>query len=253
MQKVEGTAIFIPSLVDSMERDRPKRDEWSEGAVATLLDAYEAKWVMRNRAKLKSEDWEDVARRVSARANSTKPPKTLTQCKNKIESMKKRYRYECNNANVSWPLFHRLDSLLCCRSPPVRPPPPPPLLLLEHGPPSAERDPSVADGQEGARRRRAKRKGSWALARSIRRLADAMMRTETAKMEATRELERARAEAEARHRELELRRVEIIAKTQLKIARILAGRKRKENRRPDPDGAAAAISIAATAIHCFLR
>ncbi|KAK8574592.1 hypothetical protein V6N13_034161 [Hibiscus sabdariffa] len=69
--------------------DRLKRDEWSEGVVSSLLEAYESKWVLRNRAKLKGHDWEDVARYVSARANCTKSPKTQTQCKNKIESMKK--------------------------------------------------------------------------------------------------------------------------------------------------------------------
>nr|GMD85484.1 trihelix transcription factor ASIL2 [Ipomoea batatas] len=56
--------------------DRLKRDEWSEGAVSSLLEAYEAKWVLRNRAKLKGQDWDDVARHVSARGNSTKSPKT---------------------------------------------------------------------------------------------------------------------------------------------------------------------------------
>lgn len=93
--------------------DRLKRDEWSEGAVSTLLEAYEAKWVLRNRAKLKGQDWEDVARCVSSRANSTKSPKTQTQCKNKIESMKKRYRSESAIADASsWPLYSRLDLLL---------------------------------------------------------------------------------------------------------------------------------------------
>lgn len=95
--------------------DRLKRDEWSEGAVTTLLEAYEAKWVHRNRAKLKGHDWEDVAKHVSARANSTKSPKTQTQCKNKIESMKKRYRSESAttaDASSSWPLYSRLDVLL---------------------------------------------------------------------------------------------------------------------------------------------
>ena len=95
--------------------DRLKRDEWSEGAVTTLLEAYEAKWVLRNRAKLKGHDWEDVAKHVSARANSTKSPKTQTQCKNKIESMKKRYRSESAttaDASSSWPLYSRLDVLL---------------------------------------------------------------------------------------------------------------------------------------------
>lgn len=93
--------------------DRSKRDEWSEGAVSSLLDAYETKWVLRNRAKLKGQDWEDVARFVSSRANCTKSPKTQTQCKNKIESMKKRYRSESATSDTSsWPLFPRLDLLL---------------------------------------------------------------------------------------------------------------------------------------------
>lgn len=95
--------------------DRLKRDEWSEGAVSSLLEAYEAKWILRNRAKLKGQDWEDVAKHVSSRANSTKSPKTQTQCKNKIESMKKRYRSESATAadsSSSWPLYSRLDLLL---------------------------------------------------------------------------------------------------------------------------------------------
>lgn len=99
-----------PSTVAS---DRMKRDEWSEGAVSSLLEAYETKWILRNRAKLKGQDWEDVAKYVSSRSNSTKSLKTQTQCKNKIESMKKRYRSESANAEVSsWPLFPRLDLLL---------------------------------------------------------------------------------------------------------------------------------------------
>lgn len=93
--------------------DRLKRDEWSEGAVSSLLEAYEAKWTLRNRAKLKGQDWEDVAKHVSARVNGSKSAKTQTQCKNKIESMKKRYRSESAAADVSsWPLYPRLDLLL---------------------------------------------------------------------------------------------------------------------------------------------
>lgn len=123
--------------------DRLKRDEWSEGAVSSLLEAYEAKWVLRNRAKLKGHDWEDVAGFVSSRGNCTKSPKTQTQCKNKIESMKKRYRTESAAADTSsWPLYPRLDMLLRGTAPPQTPlppptfsqppaPNPPPLILLE--------------------------------------------------------------------------------------------------------------------------
>lgn len=137
---------------------RLKRDEWSEGAVGSLLDAYEEKWSMRNRAKLKGHDWEEVAKHVSARANSTKGPKTSTQCKNKIESMKKRYRSEVAAADpTSWPLFPRLDLMLrggvgaaSCQqlqqpaslqqldqAPP--PPPPPASQSLLLSPPSPDR------------------------------------------------------------------------------------------------------------------
>eukprot|EP01018_Ginkgo_biloba_P005666 Gb_02173 [translate_table: standard] len=103
--------------------ERIKRDEWSEGAVTSLLDSYENKWLLRNRAKLKGNDWEDVARHVSTRSDGTKSVKTQTQCKNKIESMKKRYRAEaasnCNNSGSgpsSWPLYNRMDGLLRCRT-----------------------------------------------------------------------------------------------------------------------------------------
>ena len=135
--------------------DRLKRDEWSEGAVSSLLEAYERKWVLRNRAKLKGHDWEDVARFVSARVNCTKSPKTQTQCKNKIESMKKRYRSESATADgSSWPLYPRLDLLLRGSAPPPPAPPPPPQQLhpsavpqapapLSTNPPLALPEPSI--------------------------------------------------------------------------------------------------------------
>lgn len=103
-----------PRNVAATANDRLKRDEWSEGAVSCLLEAYEAKWTLRNRAKLKGQDWEDVAKHVSMRGTGAKSAKTQTQCKNKIESMKKRYRSESAAAAdaSSWPLYPRLDLLL---------------------------------------------------------------------------------------------------------------------------------------------
>ncbi|KAF8700700.1 hypothetical protein HU200_034050 [Digitaria exilis] len=110
-----------------------KRDEWTESGIVRLLEAYEAKWLLRNRAKLKWSDWVDIAREVSAHcaddaAAAGKPPaggggnsaKTPNQCKNKIESMKKRYRAESAAvaragpaaAGPSWRFFARMDGLL---------------------------------------------------------------------------------------------------------------------------------------------
>ncbi|KAL9321772.1 hypothetical protein ACSQ67_009825 [Phaseolus vulgaris] len=295
--------------------DRLKRDEWSEGAVSTLLEAYEAKWVLRNRAKLKGHDWEDVAKHVSSRANSTKSPKTQTQCKNKIESMKKRYRSEsATTADASsWPLYSRLDLLLRGTGPVSSLPPPPPtptiapsfqpphattnnnqaMVLLE--PPSlaaSQPPPSVAPppltiaqnshGSNGVERlakedglggkssehvsnknlmdsdsstpalysekekvrcnkrkmksennnKRVRRNSNsnnnnnnnedMDIAESIRWLAEVVVRSEQTRMDTMKEIEKMRVEAEAKRGEMELKRTEIIANTQLEIARIFA-------------------------------
>ncbi|KAH0912067.1 hypothetical protein HID58_035388 [Brassica napus] len=256
--------------------DRLKRDEWSEGAVSSLLEAYETKWALRNRAKLKGQDWEDVARHVSSRASHTKSPKTQTQCKNKIESMKKRYRSESATAEgSSWPLYSRLDHLLRGNaSTSVHPQPQPqpqavlplncsaPLLLLEpplaavtHPPqqPPAAQMSHGSNGEEGFKddhkperatemdtdsstpvlcrekakvrpkkvRRRYKEEKEE-IAGSIRWLAEVVMRTERARMETMKEIERMRAEAEVKRGEMDLKRTEIMANTQIEIARLFA-------------------------------
>ncbi|KAI8545989.1 hypothetical protein RHMOL_Rhmol07G0080600 [Rhododendron molle] len=289
--------------------DRLKRDEWSEGAVSCLLEAYEAKWVLRNRAKLKGQDWEDVAKYVSARGNcNNKSPKTQTQCKNKIESMKKRYRSESSAADgSSWPLYPRLDLLLRGSAPlgappppspqplllspqaaaaaapiysplvvvepllpPPLPPPAPPLPVLaqpptlpigiaqnsrgsngaDRGPkedgvsaklsdhesdknPPADTDsstPALYSDKEKMRSKNSKtrtdkkkRRRVGEVAESIRLLAEVVVRSEQARMETMRELEKMRAEAEAKRGEMDLRRTEIVANTQLEIARLFAG------------------------------
>lgn len=93
-----------------------KRDEWSEAAILTLLDVYESKWSLRNRAKLKGSDWEEIALQVSARTSPA--VKNPNQCKNKIESMKKKYRLESAAASKnsdlpsSWQFYARMDQLL---------------------------------------------------------------------------------------------------------------------------------------------
>lgn len=281
--------------------DRLKRDEWSEGAVSCLLEAYETKWVLRNRAKLKGHDWEEVARYVSARANNTKSPKTQTQCKNKIESMKKRYRSESANADgSSWLLYPRLDLLLRGNNsqqpqqqqqqqqqqhsqpqpvsfhppllliepspavpqpppPPGAPPPPPPsqpqnshgsngvdhIMAKEDGVGTKFSDhpsdkkvmdtdsstPALYSDKEKLRSKKLKtkmerkRRGKgedWEIAESIRWLAEVVVRSEQARMDTMREIEKMRTEAEAKRGELDLKRTEIIANTQLEIAKLFA-------------------------------
>ncbi|XP_050234634.1 trihelix transcription factor ASIL2 [Mercurialis annua] len=311
--------------------DRLKRDEWSEGAVSCLLEAYESKWVLRNRAKLKGHDWEDVAQYVSSRSSCSKSPKTQTQCKNKIESMKKRYRSESAASDVSsWPLYPRLDLLLrgsggsgaattvvpsinhqqtppppplpvtnmnnlpvmvvaepCYIVPQQQPvvslappplPPPPAIVapvtvvtaqnsygsngvekgtikedgvgtntkLLEHvsddknvdmgmetdssTPALYSEKEKVLKGKktkmkpENPKKKRARRRDQeWEIADSMRWLAEVVVRSEEARMETMRQVEKMRIEAEAKRGEMDLKRTEIIANTQLEIAKLFAG------------------------------
>ncbi|XP_012570672.1 uncharacterized protein [Cicer arietinum] len=233
--------------------ERLKRDEWSEGAVSTLLEAYESKWILRNRAKLKGQDWEDVAKYVSSRSNSTKSPKTQTQCKNKIESMKKRYRSESATSESSaWPLYSRLDLLLrgtgqLCSTIPTQHVTTTPSQLqhedeleTKSSDHVANKNPQDTDSSTPAlysekderkcNKRRKKtennnnrqKKEAMGIAESIRWLAEVVVRSEQTRMDTLKEIEKMRVEAEAKRGEMEIKRTEIIANTQLEIARIFA-------------------------------
>lgn len=67
-----------------------------------------------------------------------------------------------------------------------------------------------------------RREEYWETGESIRWLAEVVVRSEQARMETLREIERMRAEAEAKRGELDLKRTEIIANTQLQIAKLFA-------------------------------
>ncbi|XP_050882348.1 trihelix transcription factor ENAP1 isoform X1 [Lathyrus oleraceus] len=300
------------TIIINSTNERLKRDEWSEGAVTTLLESYESKWILRNRAKLKGQDWEDVARHVSSRSNSTKSPKTQTQCKNKIESMKKRYRSESASSDVSaWPLYSRLDLLLrgtgqlatnvatkllqvssnnnnnsninhglvllepsqqgideANQLPDPTSVANPPLIATtqnshgsngfdklakeeeletkssDHGPNKnpLETDSSTPalysekDEQRCKKRRmrsennnnKRQKKESIGIAESIRWLAEVVVRSEQTRMDTLKEIEKMRVEAEAKRGEMEIKRTEIIANTQLEIARIFASVNNKD-------------------------
>ncbi|GAU28263.1 hypothetical protein TSUD_118700 [Trifolium subterraneum] len=293
----------------STTNERLKRDEWSEGAVTTLLEAYESKWILRNRAKLKGQDWEDVAKYVSSRSNSTKSPKTQTQCKNKIESMKKRYRSESASSDVSaWPLYSRLDLLLRgtgqlstttvvasqlqhnnhnhglvllepssvvvsqgqeeahqSLAPTIVANPPIATAQNSHGSNGVDKlakeeeletkssdhianknqvdtDSSTPalysekDERRSKKRRmrtennnnKRQKKEAMGIAESIRWLAEVVVRSEQTRMETLKEIEKMRVEAEAKRGEMEIKRTEILANTQLEIARIFANVNNKD-------------------------
>lgn len=71
-------------------------------------------------------------------------------------------------------------------------------------------------------KKKRRRREEVEIAESIRWLAEVVVRSEQARMDTMREIERMRVEAEAKRGEMDLKRTEIIANTQLEIARLFA-------------------------------
>ncbi|KAI7980755.1 hypothetical protein LOK49_Contig109G00001 [Camellia lanceoleosa] len=73
----------------------------------TLLVVYEAKWLLRNWAELKS-DLEVIVGQISDSNSGTKPVKTPNQCNNEIEAMKKKM-YQMESSGIPATAFDGND------------------------------------------------------------------------------------------------------------------------------------------------
>ncbi|XP_022978738.1 trihelix transcription factor ASIL2-like isoform X1 [Cucurbita maxima] len=111
------------SLTPSSGHSRPmpvREDCWSEEATSTLVDVWGRRFVELNRGNLRQKDWQDVAEAVNAlHGHSKKTHRTDVQCKNRIDTIKKKYKIEkarvsASNGSVtsSWPFYDRLDGLI---------------------------------------------------------------------------------------------------------------------------------------------
>ncbi|KAH0638579.1 hypothetical protein KY285_035165 [Solanum tuberosum] len=95
---------------------RKDREEWSDTAIACLLEAYMEKFVQLNRGNLRGRDWEEVAAMVSERCE--KQSKSVEQCKNKVDNLKKRYkleRHRMSNGGLTishWPWFKQMEQIV---------------------------------------------------------------------------------------------------------------------------------------------
>ncbi|KAM1689100.1 hypothetical protein PS1_036924 [Malus domestica] len=105
----------------SNPRPMPVREDcWSEDATSTLVDAWGRRYLELNRGNLRQKDWQEVADAVNALHGHTKKThRTDVQCKNRIDTIKKKYKVEkarvsSSNGTLtsSWPFFERLDSLI---------------------------------------------------------------------------------------------------------------------------------------------
>ncbi|KDP45038.1 hypothetical protein JCGZ_01538 [Jatropha curcas] len=101
---------------------RKDREEWSDTAISCLLDAYTEKYNQLNRGNLRGRDWEEVAEAVSERGGGNNK-KSVEQCKNKIDNLKKRYKVELQRINnsaggfgsggsSSWHWFKQIEAIM---------------------------------------------------------------------------------------------------------------------------------------------
>ncbi|KAL5579624.1 hypothetical protein UlMin_012066 [Ulmus minor] len=94
-----------------------REDCWSESATAVLIEAWGERYLELSRGNLKQKHWKEVADIVSSREDYGKTPKTDIQCKNRIDTVKKKYKMEkakmaAGAGPSKWPFYDRLDHLI---------------------------------------------------------------------------------------------------------------------------------------------
>lgn len=94
-----------------------REDCWSEKATEVLIDAWGERYMELSRGNLKQKHWKEVAEIVSGMEDYGKAAKTDVQCKNRIDTVKKKYKQEkvriANGGGRSrWVFFEKLDRLI---------------------------------------------------------------------------------------------------------------------------------------------
>ncbi|PIA43426.1 hypothetical protein AQUCO_01900072v1 [Aquilegia coerulea] len=114
-----GTPYYKRSKSGEYRVDcRKDREEWSDAAISCLLDAYTDKFNQLNRGNLRGRDWEEVSAIVSERCDKLKSGKSVEQCKNKVDNLKKRYKVELQRMNNSgtkvthWVWFKKIEQIV---------------------------------------------------------------------------------------------------------------------------------------------
>ncbi|XP_062180391.1 trihelix transcription factor ENAP2-like [Phragmites australis] len=127
-----------------------REDCWSDGETAALVTAWGSRYIELNRGNLRQKQWQEVADAVNSRRGAfarRRPPRTDVQCKNRVDTLKKKYKAErARNAPSAWSFFHELDRLVgptLSTSASKRPSPSlAPQLAMPFHPPAVRKPPS---------------------------------------------------------------------------------------------------------------
>jgi hypothetical protein len=206
-------------------------DCWTESATETLIEAWGDRYLRLNRGNLRQKDWTEVAHAVNSRRTTTKPPRTDVQCKNRIDTLKKKYKLEKSKPSPSkWPFFQRLNHLIgpsvdkASKPKPNRNPNPNALVLYSSSSESSQREEEVLFG--GLRKNRMDSDSTSLpeeispykeLARAVLRFGEIYERTENLKQQQMIELEKQRMEFT---KELEFQRMNMFMEAQIKLEKM---------------------------------
>ncbi|KAM3320708.1 trihelix transcription factor ASIL1-like [Capsicum chacoense] len=113
-------AIPTPAASTRLAAFPSREDCWSEAATHTLMEAWGSHYLELKRGNLRQKHWQEVANAVNALHGHTKKQyRTDVQCKNRIDTLKKKYKIEKARVSQShgryvpqWPFFNGLDVLI---------------------------------------------------------------------------------------------------------------------------------------------
>ncbi|KAL5539072.1 hypothetical protein UlMin_044224 [Ulmus minor] len=113
-------ATPTPSSARQSSGGRNTLTDWSERETVILLDAWGERFIQRGKKSLRSEEWQEVAEKVS---EVSKLERTDTQCRNRLDTLKKKYKKEKSSLaesgalNSKWVYFKKMDLLLSSPQP----------------------------------------------------------------------------------------------------------------------------------------
>lgn len=121
-RRIRLRPVFLPMIMGSDDdggRNMKSSStcEWTPNAVFCLLERYGEKYAL-GRGYLRNRDWEEVVGSVNSHCDGINRPKTLKQCRDKVDSLKKRYKMEKRRivsvgaTSSSWPFFAKLDEIM---------------------------------------------------------------------------------------------------------------------------------------------
>ncbi|XAR49542.1 hypothetical protein NMG60_11032782 [Bertholletia excelsa] len=128
----EQAPASAPPATRPMPSMPVREDCWSQEATHTLVEAWGERYLDLNRGNLRQKHWQEVADAVNAEHGHVKKARrTDVQCKNRIDTLKKKYKIEKARVSESsgsyksqWPFFERLDALIGPSYKPSQPTPP---------------------------------------------------------------------------------------------------------------------------------